>query len=120
MTRGSPCIACAPVFVSQPRPLRAGSGRIAHGGQSSAANGAFAFGSARRPACGLGAPAAGARAGAERLVHDALDGPRAPPALRAAAEAAVDLAGRARREVRSGERAAHLVVAQYVAGTNDH
>ena len=33
----------------------------------------------------------------QRLVHDPPDGARAPPALRAAAEAAVDLTGRARR-----------------------
>src|SRR5262245_51769286 len=57
------------------------------------------------------------RAG-KRLVHDLPDGPRAPAALGAAAEAAVDLAGRARRL--GHDRRAHVMVAQHVTGTNDH
>jgi hypothetical protein len=52
------------------------------------------------------------------LVHDPADGVRAPPALGAAAEAAIDLASRCRRSL-GGDRA-HVVVAQYVARTDDH
>src|SRR4051794_5168573 len=66
-----------------------------------------------------GASAAGRAAGAgDRLVHDLADGARATPALRAAAEAAVDFTGRTRRGRSDGM--AHLVVAEHVAGTDDH
>ena len=59
---------------------------------------------------------AGAR---DRLVHDPADGGRAPPALGAAAKAAIDLASRCRRSL-GGEYGADVVVAQYVARTDDH
>jgi len=56
----------------------------------------------------------------QALVHDTADGARAPPALRAAAETAVDL-------VRGGwpggcaiDRRPHVAVGKNVAGTNDH
>jgi hypothetical protein len=51
---------------------------------------------------------AGAR---DRLVHDLADGGRAPPALGAAAKAAIDLASRCRRSL-GGEYGADVVVAQ--------
>src|SRR5690606_30981102 len=54
-----------------------------------------------------------------RLVHDAADGARAAPALRAAAEALIDLERRAWR-VGASAGLAHLVVGQHVAGTDDH
>jgi len=54
----------------------------------------------------------------EGLIDDLANGASAPPALRAATETAVDMARRpARRGIR---RAAHFVVAQYVAGTDNH
>src|SRR5215470_14859120 len=68
---------------------------------------------APRSAC---AAAAGRR---DRVVHDAADGARATAALGAAAEAAIDLPGRARRLL-GADRRAHVVVAQHVAGTDDH
>ena len=60
--------------------------------------------------------AAGARG---RLVHDSADGTRAPPTLGAAAEAAIDLTGRAWCLL-GCERRADIVVAQHVARTDDH
>jgi hypothetical protein len=69
---------------------------------------------ARRAA--LAACAAGA---GERLIHDLADGARATPALGAATEAAIDLAGRARRLLGT-ERRTHVLVGQYVAGADDH
>src|SRR6478735_7735132 len=64
----------------------------------------------------LATGAAGARDG---LVHDAADGPCATPALRAAAQAAIDLAGGSRRPL-GRERGANVVVGQYIARTDDH
>src|SRR3954447_20804459 len=64
----------------------------------------------------LAAGAAGARDG---LVHDAADGPCATPALGAAAQAAIDLAGGSRRPL-GGERGANVLVGQYIARTDDH
>jgi hypothetical protein len=58
------------------------------------------------------------RAG-KRLVHDALDGARAPSALRAATETAIDLAGGARR-LRGSHDAADVLVAENVTRTDDH
>ena len=56
--------------------------------------------------------------GIEGFVDDLADCARATAALGAAAEAAIDMArGSARRVARGGS---HLVVAQYVAGTDDH
>src|SRR3989442_1110496 len=54
----------------------------------------------------------------QRLVHDPPDGTRAPPALGAAGEATIDLAGRARR-LRSRNRT-HVMVAEHVARAHDH
>ena len=71
-------------------------------------------GAARRTALAARA----ARAG-DRRVHDAADSARATPALGAAAEAAIDLAGRARRLL-GAERGAHVLVGQHVAGADDH
>ena len=64
----------------------------------------------------LATGAAGARDG---LVHDAADGPCATPALGAAAQAAIDLAGGSRRPL-GGERGANVLVGQYIARTDDH
>jgi len=64
----------------------------------------------------LAAGAAGARDG---LVHDPADGARAPAALGAAPETAVDLPGGARRSL-SRKGRANVVVGQHVARTDDH
>ena len=60
--------------------------------------------------------AAGTRDG---LVHDAADSPCATPALGAATQAAIDLAGGSRRPL-GGERGANVLVGQYIARTDDH
>ena len=66
-----------------------------------------------------GAGATGRAAGAhQRLVHDLADRARATATLSAAAETAIDLARGARRSRLHG--APHLMVAQYIAGTDDH
>src|SRR5436190_22108261 len=132
MTRESPFIACTP--VREGKRSRSGPGsepRMCHAAgidpipdsASRAAVPRIGSGAAKIWASGawtlLGASGAGIGAAGERLVHDALDGPRATPALRTAAQAAVDFCGRA-RQVRTGERGPHLIVAQHVAGTNDH
>ena len=59
-------------------------------------------------------------AGGKALVHDAANGARAPPALRAAAKAAVDLIGGGRPAGRRIDGRPHVAVAENVAGTNDH
>jgi hypothetical protein len=64
-----------------------------------------------------GAAAAG-RAAGEGFVHDLADGAQAAAALGAAAEAAVDLRGGTRRRRIHG--GTHLMVAQDVAGTDNH
>jgi len=64
--------------------------------------------------------AAGPRTRAQRLIHDLLDGASAPAALCTATETSIDLPRRARRHLRNAHGAAHVVVAQDVAGTNDH
>src|SRR5688572_15851395 len=61
--------------------------------------------------------AAGHR-GCQRLVHDLPDGTRAPAALRAATEAAVDLAGGAGSG--GGYGRAHVAVTEDVTGADDH
>ena len=54
----------------------------------------------------------------ERFVYDLANGASAPPALGAAAKTTVDVA---RRPTGRGSRgASHFMVAQYVAGTDDH
>jgi hypothetical protein len=52
------------------------------------------------------------------FVHDLANSANAAAALGAAAEAAIDLSGGARRRRRHG--APHFMVAQHVAGTDDH
>jgi hypothetical protein len=73
--------------------------------------------------CGVTVRAAGAAllgAGAKRFIDDGLDGARASAAFGAAAEATVDLF-RISRQVRSRTYGiADIVVAQDVAGTDDH
>ena len=64
------------------------------------------------------AAVASCRRGIERLIHDLPDRAGAAAALGAAAEAAIDMArGSMRGSIRGGS---HLVVAQHVAGTDDH
>jgi hypothetical protein len=60
----------------------------------------------------------GARSG-NRLVHDATNGARTPPTLSAATKATIDLTGGARSLLGIEDRA-HVMVAQHVAGTDDH
>ena len=64
---------------------------------------------------------AGIRAGAaERIRHDGADGSRAAAAIRAAAEALVDLS-RGARTIRAGaETRLHVTIGEQVAGANDH
>jgi hypothetical protein len=59
-------------------------------------------------------------ASAERFIDDGLDGARAATAFGAAAEAAVNLLGIARKILRGADRAADIVVAEDVAGTDNH
>src|SRR5689334_23514862 len=66
------------------------------------------------------ASAAGLGARAERFVDDGLDGSGAAAAFGAAAEAAVDLLGAARKVRGSSHGIADVMVAQDVAGTDDH
>jgi hypothetical protein len=54
----------------------------------------------------------------QRFIDDLANGASAPPALGAAAKTAIDMA---RRPARCGaRRASHFLVAQYVAGTDNH
>ena len=55
----------------------------------------------------------------DRLVHDPADSARTTPALCTAAEAAVDLAGGARRTFGT-ECRPHIVIGQHVARADDH
>ena len=64
--------------------------------------------------------AAGLGAGAQSLVNDGLDGARASAAFGAAAEAAIDLLGIARKRLGSVDGAADILVADDVTGTNNH
>ena len=64
--------------------------------------------------------AAGLRAGAERFVHDLLDGTGASAALGAAAKTSVNLPRRTWRHRRDTHDVAHVVVGKDVTGTNDH
>ena len=64
--------------------------------------------------------AADLRAGPERVVDDGLDGARATAAFGAAAETAVDLLGAARKVFGGVDGVADIVVAEDVAGTNNH
>jgi hypothetical protein len=65
------------------------------------------------------AAAAGRGGAIEGLVHDPPDGASAAAALGAAAQAAIDLPSRAWRRF-GADRRADVVVAQHIAGTNDH
>ena len=59
-------------------------------------------------------------AGAERLFDDVLDGAGAAAALGAAAEAALDLLGAARKDICRTHGVADVVIAEDVAGTDNH
>jgi hypothetical protein len=59
-------------------------------------------------------------ASAQSLVDDGLDGTRAAAAFGTAAEATVDLLGIPGKVFRAIDRTADIVVAQDVAGTNNH
>ena len=48
------------------------------------------------------------------------DGTGAPAALRAAAQAIIDLPGRARRGFAGRQRGAHVMIGEHVAGADDH
>ena len=58
--------------------------------------------------------------GSQSLVHDAADGTGAASALRAAAEAIVDLARGARRRFARRQGRAHIVIGEHVTGADDH
>jgi hypothetical protein len=58
-------------------------------------------------------------AGAERILDDLVDGAGATAAFGAATEAAIDLPCRARQIARYADRAADVVIAQNIAGTDD-
>ena len=64
--------------------------------------------------------AAGLGAGTESVVNDGLDGTRASATLGAATETAVDLLGVARKVLRRVDSATDIVVAEDVAGTDNH
>jgi len=66
-----------------------------------------------------GASAAGRTAGTVQcLIHDLADGPQTPATLRAAAKTTMNMSSAARRRRIHG--GAYFVVAQHVAGTDDH
>src|ERR1700690_2954376 len=58
--------------------------------------------------------------GGQSLVHDAADGASAASALRAAAEAIVDLARGARRRFARRQGGAHVMVGEHVTGADNH
>jgi hypothetical protein len=61
------------------------------------------------------------RSGAsERFIHDAANGSRAAAALGAASQAMINLASCARRIGLVRHRSTHILVAEDVAGTNNH
>jgi hypothetical protein len=59
-------------------------------------------------------------AGAQGIVNDGLDGAGATAAFGTAAETAVDLLGIARKVFGGADGVADIVVAEDVAGTNNH
>jgi len=61
-----------------------------------------------------------AASGNQGLVHDLPNAVRAAATLGVAAKATIDLIGRAWRGVTIGDSFAHVMVGQYVAGTDDH
>ena len=62
----------------------------------------------------------GLGAGAKRIVDDGFDGSRAASAFHAAAKAAIDMLGMAQCIVGATDGAPDIVVADDVAGTDDH
>ena len=58
-------------------------------------------------------------ASAQRILDDLVDGAGATAAFGAAAEAAIDLPCRARKIGRGADRAADVIIAQHIAGTDD-
>ena len=60
------------------------------------------------------------RAGSKRFVDDGLDGPRTAAAFHAAAEAAMDLSGMPQHIIRGADRMANIVVAENIAGADNH
>jgi len=71
-------------------------------------------------ACGGAASAAGAGDCRQRSVHDGADRTRATPTLRAAAETAIDLRGRARAIGPGIHAGTNISVGEEIAGTDDH
>ena len=67
-------------------------------------------------AAGLTSPCAGP----QRIIDDGLDRPGATSALRAAAKAAIDLLWVARQLIRRVDRLANIVIADDVAGADNH
>ena len=61
-----------------------------------------------------------ASADAKRLIDDGLDGPRTATAFHAAAKTTIDLLGLAQHIVSGTDGIADIVVAEDVAGTDDH
>jgi hypothetical protein len=64
--------------------------------------------------------ATGLGASPEGLVNDGLDGTRAPATFSAATKAAIELLGIARKVFRDIDGTTDIVVAEDVAGTNNH
>jgi hypothetical protein len=63
---------------------------------------------------------AGLGASSQSLVDDGLEGARASAAFGATTETAIDLLGATRETIRSADGVADIVVAEDVAGTNNH
>ena len=63
---------------------------------------------------------AGLGAGPQSLVDNGLEGARASAALGATTETAIDLLGATGKIIRSADGVADIVVAEDVAGTNNH
>ena len=59
-------------------------------------------------------------AGTKRFVDDGLDGAGAPAAFGTATKAAIKLLGATRKVVRGIHGVADVVVAQHIAGTDNH
>ena len=81
------------------------------------------FGSGRRLGRGMAVGAtglAGQGTDAEGLVNDALDGACATAAFGTATKAAIKLLGAPRKVVCGIHGVAHVVIAQHIAGTNNH
>ena len=80
----------------------------------------FDFGLRFRPAAVRTSGTTGLGTGAKGFVNDGLDGARTTATFGAAAEAAVDLLGVTRQVFRGADSAADIMVAEDVAGTNNH